>query len=168
LSRGSINPTSQEIIQLSSNLEEAARYERLSKSTGDRELAAYYAAKASELRSPEGMLATAKEQLEEVKRRATAEVTQELWARKARRASKPTGDKMVNETARQGLLANAEACEREAVEWERKAAEKTAAVLRAPRELVGYYNEQSRAMRAHAELARSRADSFRRAAASLA
>ena len=34
---------------------------------------------------------------------------------------KPTADKLVNETAKAGLLANAEACDREAQEWTRKA-----------------------------------------------
>jgi hypothetical protein len=159
--------------QLSNNREEAARYERLSKSVGDRELAAYYAAKAKELRSPEGMLATAKEQLDEIQRRATAEVTQKLWAQKAtaavnaQRALKPTDNRMVNETARQGLLANAEAAEREAKEHARKASEKMGAVRRAPRELVPYYTDQARQHKANAELARSRAESFRRAAAAL-
>jgi hypothetical protein len=91
-------------------------------------------------------------------------------AKELAKASQPvraTDNRLVNETAKAGLLANADACERESVEWNRKAQEKQNAVLRAPRELVSYYNESASEMRAHAELARSRADHYRRAAASL-
>ena len=81
---------------------------------------------------------------------------------------KPTADKLVNETAKAGLLANAEACDREAIEWQRKADEKTEAIRRiSDRTIINHYTERAREYRAHAELSRSRADSFRRAAASL-
>jgi hypothetical protein len=88
-------------------------------------------------------------------------------AAKANQPVRATDSRIVNETAKAGLLASAQAAEREAVEWERKAEEKSAAVLRAPRELVSYYNQSASEMRAHVELARSRANSFRKAANSL-
>ena len=83
------------------------------------------------------------------------------------RLIKPTEDKMVNETAKAGLIASAEAAEREAIEHDRRADEKERAILRAPRELVPYYSDQRREHRANAELARERGKSFRRAAAAL-
>ena len=148
--------------------EEAARYERLSKSTGDRELAAYYAAKARELRSPGGRLEAVKEELDQVKRSVTAEVTEELWAQKARKASKPTSGKIVSDTARAGLMANAEAASNEAREHERRASEaEHTSNLTSDRTLYQHYQEKRREHLALAELARSRADSFRRAAANL-
>ena len=81
---------------------------------------------------------------------------------------KPTDNELVNRTAKAGLEASAEAASNEAVEHERRYQEKMDAVKRAPRELVSYYTDQARQHKANAELARSRADSFRRAAASLA
>jgi hypothetical protein len=153
---------------LSSNLEEAARYERLSKSTGDRELSAYYAAKAKELRSPAAQIAAAREQLEEVKRRVTSEVTQEVWAQKARRASTPTSNKLVEQTARQGLLANATAASNEAREHERRANEaEHTSNLSSDRTIYRHYQDVRREHLALAELARSRESSFRRAAANV-
>jgi hypothetical protein len=134
---------------------EAERFERLAKSVSDRELAQYYAERAKALRKSETP--------ERAGRRIAAEVVKE------NQPLKRTTNKVVNETARQGLLANAEAAEREAAEWDRKAEEKLSAVRRvSDRTLVNYYSESAREMRAHAELARSRASAFRNAAASLA
>jgi hypothetical protein len=157
------------VKQADASQAEAERYEKLAKSVSDRELARYYAERAKELRSSVQPVNTAKDA--SPKPVTPKPVSPTPAARSAganfNQAVKPTSDKLTNETARQGLLVNAESCERESVEWNRKAQEKQNAVLRAPRELVSYYNEQARSYRANAEMARSRGESFRRAAASL-
>lgn len=94
------------------------------------------------------------------------EIAKELA--KANQLVKPTSNELANRTAKAGLLANAEACDREAKEWDRKASEKMEAVKRvSDRTLINHYTESAREMRAHAELSRSRAESSRRAAAAL-
>jgi hypothetical protein len=153
---------------LSNRQTEAERFERLSKSVSDRELAAYYAERAKELRSRPAILASAekqlaavKEQADQIQRRATAQAN-------LHRAVKPTDNKMVNQTARAGLLASAEAADNERREHERRAGEaEHTSNLTSDRTIYRHYQDKRREHLALAELARSRADSFRRAAANV-
>jgi hypothetical protein len=94
------------------------------------------------------------------------EIVKELA--KANQPVRATDNRLVNETAKAGLLANAEAADNERREHERRANEaEHTSNLSSDRTIYRHYQDKRREHLALAELARSRADSFHRAAASL-
>jgi hypothetical protein len=79
-----------------------------------------------------------------------------------------TDNDMVNETARRGMLAEADAEDRLADECDRRADEAQSAMLSAnDRAIVDHYSRKIRDHRAQAEIHRARAASHRNAAAAL-
>lgn len=85
-------------------------------------------------------------------------------------ATKLTDNDVANLTAKNGLLAQADAADLEAREHERRASEAMATANSAShdRDIYNHYSGKARDYRAHAEMFRARADAHRRAAATLA
>lgn len=87
---------------------------------------------------------------------------------KANQPVRATDNRLVNETAKAGLLANAEAADNERREHERRANEaEHTSNLSSDRTIYRHYQDKRREHLALAELARARAESFRKAANSL-
>jgi hypothetical protein len=145
------------------NKTEAERFDRLAKTVSDKELSQYYRHRADSMNVIVQALKSAAPAPKPVTPKAAARTA----AASFNQAVKPSGNKVIEQTAKAGLLANMESALNEAREHERRYQEKMDAVKRAPRELVSYYTDQARTYRASAEMARSRAESFRRAAAAL-
>lgn len=104
----------------------------------------------------------------EIGRRAGVEVAKALRAQKANQPTRRTDNKLVNATARAGLIAEATAADNEAREYERRAEEAHRTAMRAgDREVSRHYLDREREYAAHASLHRERAAAHRRAAASL-
>jgi hypothetical protein len=86
---------------------------------------------------------------------------------KANQAMRPTGDKLADETARRGLLAQADGEDRMAAECDARADEAQSALnsTTPAMGLTSFYAEKIRGHKADAAMHRARADAHRRAAA---
>jgi hypothetical protein len=113
----------------------------------------------------------AERELEATKVRIARQVADELLAqriRKAREARKSTGNAMVDETARRGILAQAESEESQAKVWDSKADHAHQCMMATSnRDLINYYVAQEAEFRRKAQDHRDAADAHRKAAAKL-
>jgi hypothetical protein len=111
--------------------------------------------------------------LEIIKSRIQGRVEGQLLAQRVAKAKaanqvlKPVDDAVVNETARRGMLAQAESEERLAAIADQRADEAHASMMRAPTDLVSFYSQKEQAHRRTAREHRDAADAHRRAAAAL-
>lgn len=152
-----------ETQEMNARQAEAERFERLSKSVGDRELASYYAERAKEARSTIPVKAV-KDTPVPIPQNGPKPFPATPMGNQPMRTDNP----VVNATAKAGIVANAEAAERECREHERRAAEaERTARLSSARDVINNATARRQEHLAHAAMSRARGESFRRAAAAL-